>query len=104
MAIYVRYGMGFRRRGSKRVQRRRIARLDVPVWLRVWFSVAVAGAAQFLVVASAYADHRSRNDILTKSGLSYLLTVLVIIAAVLAVAFLAWAVLEWERRDTEHPG
>ena len=56
---------------------------------------------ELLWAQPVFADHESRDRILSESGVDMLLVVLVLAAAIVAMAAFAAAILWWERQDPE---
>ena len=56
---------------------------------------------ELLWAQPAFADHESRDRVLTESGIDVLLVVLVLGAAIAALAAFAAAILWWERQDAD---
>lgn len=61
----------------------------------------VLAASMTFGAGPVFADHTTRDRVLSENGLSYLLVGLVIVGAILVLALFAAAVLWWERRDAE---
>jgi len=74
------------------------------VALRCKQSLAAAVlAATLLALAGgpAYADHETRQQVLSESGVDIVLVALVLVGAVIALAAFAAVILWWERRDAK---
>ena len=54
---------------------------------------------EFLWAQPAYADHESRDRILSDTGIEVILFALVVFAALVAIAAFAAGILWWERQD-----
>ncbi len=66
-------------------------------------ALSACGALLTRVLATqlAFADHESRDRVLSESGVEALLIALVFVAAIAAMGAFAAGILWWERRDAE---
>lgn len=76
-----------------------IAKLRVPVTLALTACGALITRA--LAAQPAFADHESRDQVLSESGREVLLIALVLVAAIAAMGAFAAGILWWERQDSE---
>ncbi len=61
-------------------------------------------AAVAILPAAAFADHESRDRVLSETGLNMVLVVLVFVAVVITLAAFAATIIWWERRDPRGSG
>ncbi len=75
--------------------------------LRVPMTLALTACGALLTRALAaqpvFADHESRDRVLSESGLEIWLVVLVLVAAVVVMAAFAAGILWWEHQDGDTP-
>lgn len=58
-------------------------------------------ALQGLQATTAFADHTTRDQVISETGIDYVLVALVLVAGGVALVLFVAAVLWWERRDAE---